>query len=57
MAAAARQRQDPLSFISDREVFGDLIDDERFVRAYSDALANLHGHGAKDTLRSLRPGL
>jgi mannitol 2-dehydrogenase len=54
MAAAARQRQDPLSFISDREVFGDLIDDERFVMAYSDALASLHDHGAKDTLRSLR---
>lgn len=53
MAAAARQRQDPLSFISDREVFGALIDDERFVTAYSDALTSLHNHGAKDTLRSL----
>jgi mannitol 2-dehydrogenase len=57
MAAAARQRQDPLSFISDREVFGDLIDDERFVVAYSDALTSLQDHGAKVTLQTLKPGL
>jgi mannitol 2-dehydrogenase len=56
MAAAARQRQDPLSFISDREVFGDLIDDERFVMAYSDALTSLQDHGAKVTLQTLKPG-
>jgi mannitol 2-dehydrogenase len=56
MAAAARQRQDPLSFISDREVFGDLIDDERFVMAYSDALSSLQDHGAKVTLQTLKPG-
>ncbi|WP_395402129.1 mannitol dehydrogenase family protein [Arthrobacter sp. UC242_113] len=53
MAAAARQQQEPLSFISDREVFGDLIDNERFVTAYSEVLASLHQHGAKETLRSL----
>ena len=29
MAAAARQQQEPLSFIANREVFGDLIDNER----------------------------
>jgi mannitol 2-dehydrogenase len=57
MAAAARQRQDPLSFISDREVFGDLINDERFVVAYSDALTSLQDHGAKVTLQTLKPGL
>lgn len=55
MAAAARQRKEPISFISDREVFGDLIDDERFVRAYSGALTSLHVGGAKDTLRSPKP--
>ncbi|RAX44302.1 mannitol dehydrogenase family protein [Arthrobacter sp. AQ5-06] len=53
MSAAARQRQDPLSFISNREVFGDLMDDERFVTAYSEALSSLHQHGAAETLRSL----
>jgi mannitol 2-dehydrogenase len=31
MAAADRQRRDPLSFISNREVFGDLIDNEQYV--------------------------
>jgi mannitol 2-dehydrogenase len=56
MAAAARQRQDPLSFISDREVFGDLINDERFVVAYSDALTSLQDHGAKVTLQTLSRG-
>ncbi|MCO4253796.1 mannitol dehydrogenase family protein [Pseudarthrobacter cellobiosi] len=53
MAAAGRQRQDPLAFISNREVFGDLIDDERFVVAYSDALASLHRQGATETLLTL----
>ena len=53
VAAAVRQREDPLSFISNREVFGDLIDDERFVAAYSAALAGLHHRGAKETLRTL----
>ena len=53
-AAAARQRQEPLSFISNRDVFGDLVDDARFVAAYSEALAALHQHGARETLRSLQ---
>ncbi|MHA7276749.1 mannitol dehydrogenase family protein [Arthrobacter sp. Hz1] len=54
MAAAAKQQHDPLSFISNRELFGDLIDDGRFATAYSSALANLHEHGATDTLRLLK---
>ena len=53
MAAAAVQRTQPLAFISDREVFGDLVDNERFVSAYSEALASLHRHGATETLRTL----
>ena len=53
MAAAAVQRTQPLAFISDREVFGDLVDNERFVSAYSEALASLHQHGATETLRTL----
>src|SRR5690242_4288375 len=31
MAAAARHHDEPLAFIANREVFGDLIDSERFV--------------------------
>ncbi|MFJ5695797.1 hypothetical protein ACIP9X_18355 [Arthrobacter sp. NPDC093125] len=40
IAAAVRQRKDPFSLISHREVFGDLIDIERLVTAYSDAVAS-----------------
>jgi mannitol 2-dehydrogenase len=53
MANARRQREDPLSFIADREVFGDLVDDERFVAAYRPALASLHAKGARATLEQL----
>lgn len=53
MAAAARQREDPLAFISNREVFGDLIDNEEFVTAYTRALDDLHSHGARAALEAL----
>lgn len=54
MAAAERQRAEPLAFIANREVFGDLIDNERFVAAYMRALADLHAGGARAALESLR---
>lgn len=54
MAAAARQRTEPLAFISDREVFGDLMDNERFVAAYSDALAGLHQRGAREAVQAIQ---
>lgn len=53
MAAASRQRQEPLSFISQREVFGDLIDNQEFVAAYTSALIRLHAQGARATVQSL----
>jgi mannitol 2-dehydrogenase len=53
MARAARQREDPLAFIADRELFGDLVDDERFTSAYSVTLASLHDRGARATLEAL----
>jgi mannitol 2-dehydrogenase len=53
MANAGRQHDDPLAFIADREVFGDLVDNERFVSAYRSALASLHAKGARATLESL----
>src|SRR5215211_1417993 len=31
---AKRQRDEPLAFIQNRDLFGDLVDDERFVSAY-----------------------
>jgi mannitol 2-dehydrogenase len=53
MAAAQQQREDPLAFIANREVFGDLIDNERFVAAYTEALSNLHQRGARAAVEAL----
>jgi mannitol 2-dehydrogenase len=54
MANARRQRENPLAFIADRELFGALIDDERFTSHYQASLASLHEHGARTTLEKLR---
>ena len=35
------------------QVFGDLVDDERFAGAYRSALRSLHERGARATLESL----
>ncbi len=50
---ARRQRDDPDAFIANRDVFGDLADHERFVTAYTSALASLRQRGARTTLKSL----
>jgi len=50
---ALRQREDPVAFLEDRELFDGLPDDERFVQAYRDALASLHAEGARATVASL----
>jgi len=50
---AKRQRDEPLAFIQNRDLFGDLVDDERFVSAYRSALASLHEKGARATLADL----
>ena len=52
MAAAARQGEDPLAFLRDRDLFGGLADDERFTTVFTDALTALHEKGARETLRS-----
>jgi mannitol 2-dehydrogenase len=52
-ARADRQREEPLAFLADRELFGDLVDDERFAAAYRQTLASLHEHGARETLTAL----
>ena len=51
MAIAAHNRENPTAFIENREVFGDLIDQPRFVEAYRSALASLHTVGALETVR------
>jgi mannitol 2-dehydrogenase len=53
IANARRQREDPLAFIANREVFGDLVDDERFTEAYTFALDSLHAKGARATVDTL----
>jgi len=50
---ARRQSADPLAFVSRRDLFGDLVDDERFVTAYRAALDSLHRKGARQTLEEL----
>ncbi|NEM08689.1 mannitol dehydrogenase family protein [Geodermatophilus normandii] len=52
-ARARRQREDPLAFIGDRELFGDLADDDRFTTPYLAALRSLHERGARATLEDL----
>jgi mannitol 2-dehydrogenase len=46
-ARARRSPEDPLAFVSDRELFGDLADDQRFATAYRTALALLGDRGAR----------
>jgi mannitol 2-dehydrogenase len=53
MASARRWREDPLAFIANRDVFGDLIEDERFRAAYTSALDSLHSRGARATVEGL----
>ncbi len=53
MADARRQHEEPLAFIANREVFGDLIDDDRFVSIYRSVLNSLHTKGARATLEAL----
>jgi len=55
MAAAARQGEDKLAFIRDRDLFGDLADDARFTEAYAAGLDSLHAKGARATLEARRP--
>jgi mannitol 2-dehydrogenase len=51
---ARTQKDEPLAFIQNRDLFGDLADNERFVSAYLSALASLHEKGARATLEDLR---
>jgi len=50
---AARAESDPLAFISNRDLFGDLAEHRPFVDAYLETLAALDERGARDTLEAL----
>jgi mannitol 2-dehydrogenase len=52
MARAREQATDPLAFLRDPDLFGDLADDERFTKEYTAALDSLHEHGARATLEA-----
>jgi mannitol 2-dehydrogenase len=52
-AAARRYVDDPLSFVRDRTLFGDLADDKRFTTPYEAILRSLHSRGARRTLQRL----
>ncbi|MFJ3957128.1 mannitol dehydrogenase family protein [Arthrobacter sp. NPDC090010] len=56
MAAAGRQREEPLVFVAQRELFGDLADDARFTAPYLEALTGLHTRGAAATVAGLVGG-
>jgi mannitol 2-dehydrogenase len=52
MARARRQSEDPLAFLRDRDLFGDLVDDGRFTEPYLAGLQMLHKRGAMATIRA-----
>ncbi|WP_110598580.1 mannitol dehydrogenase family protein [Salinicola lusitanus] len=53
MAIAKRNRDQPTAFIENRQLFGDLADDERFRSAYLDALDRLYRDGARACVEHL----
>ncbi|QNI03612.1 mannitol dehydrogenase family protein [Halomonas sp. SH5A2] len=53
MQIAANNRTQPTAFVENREVFGDLADQPRFLAAYLAALTSLHERGARATLEDL----
>jgi mannitol 2-dehydrogenase len=57
MGRARRQQDDPLAFLRDPALFGDLVDDERFTRPYLEALESLHTRGARATMEAWEGGL
>ena len=44
---------DELGFLTNRELFGDLIEDPRFTDPYKETLRSLHTFGAKSTVKQL----
>ncbi|WP_252976450.1 mannitol dehydrogenase family protein, partial [Janibacter melonis] len=50
-AAQAQLGDDPLAFLRDAELFGDLAQDERFTSVYLEHLEVLHRDGAREAVR------
>ena len=56
MARAARHSEDPLAFVRNEKLFGNLVNQEEFTTPYLWALTMLHESGARATLASLIHG-
>jgi mannitol 2-dehydrogenase len=56
MAAARRQGEDPLAFVADRELFGDLVADARFAGTYRTTLELGRTRGARAALEEVLRG-
>jgi mannitol 2-dehydrogenase len=56
MTRAAEQGSDKLAFLRAPDLFGDLVDDQRFTQEYVAALDSLHEHGARATLEAWEGG-
>jgi mannitol 2-dehydrogenase len=52
MARARAQSDDPLAFLRDPSLFGDLVDEPRFTTPYLEALRMLHDRGARATVEA-----
>jgi mannitol 2-dehydrogenase len=50
MARASRQGEDPLAFLDDQDLFGELRHDAKFTAVYQEALASLRSEGARATV-------
>ena len=50
---AARQQDDPLAFVKNTDLFGDLAEHEAFTTPYLATLASLHERGSRATLEDL----
>jgi mannitol 2-dehydrogenase len=53
MAIAAKQKTNPMAFIENRKLFGDLASNPRFTEPYLMTLDSLHKVGAQETLADL----
>jgi mannitol 2-dehydrogenase len=53
MARASQQTDDPLAFVRNRQLFGDLVDNAEFARCYESCLKSFHAIGARCTLQSI----
>ena len=50
---AAQQQNDPLAFVKNRELFGDLANESAFTEPYLNTLNSLHTEGSRATLEAL----